>query len=53
VFLPGMAATGNLTFTDQLVPSPAIDNRDGIVLPNGVTGSSTPSPAMFSTSSNR
>jgi hypothetical protein len=45
VFLPGMPATGNLTFTNQGVFSPAINNRDEIALPNGVKG--TGSPAGF------
>jgi hypothetical protein len=43
VLLPGMPATGNLTFTDQLVSSVAINNRDEIALPNGVKETGRPS----------
>jgi hypothetical protein len=43
VLLPGMPATGNLTFTNQSISVPVINNRDEIALPNGVKGTGSPS----------
>jgi hypothetical protein len=48
VLLPGMPATGNLTFTSQSTSPSVINNRDEIVLANEVKGTGSPSGnAMF------
>ena len=43
VLLPGMPATGNLTFTNQPWWLPVINNRDEIALPCQVKGTGSPS----------